>query len=397
MTKNTNLKRQIRERMAVTGENYLTAFKNVSELGQAFETPWRKLNIAVLGGYRTGLHVIGGRPGSGKTALSLQLAGHHNSGRVLYFTADLTVDEIKARADQFNPNPLSDSVQFISSYNWTSRELQEETRRWAQQVDLPLKAVILGEPSLKTSEVDSYEAGLFASELHSLAHELNIPIIVLAPLHRKQSDEKPSLVDLVETITTASADTVLLLQRNVEGNSSDVHVSKNRYGHSEFTFQLEWNSVENILPEVALLQGGKSATVLETPITSWNEALLGGFTAGVNVVSADGDGMLSVIQRLGVEIQGLKEPVGDAAFGVMVTSVTDFSTVHKLHAQALEKDIPILCFVPNEISHEYVSTPAFTSTSELFRPPAGSGVAKNSLSVLKVSKGWKKTEFPITL
>lgn len=57
MTKNTRTKETVRARMAITGENYLTAYRALFET-KHYLTPWDDINQFLDGGLRPGLHVV---------------------------------------------------------------------------------------------------------------------------------------------------------------------------------------------------------------------------------------------------------------------------------------------------------------------------------------------------
>jgi replicative DNA helicase len=228
---------------------------------------------ALTGGLRPGqMIVIAGRPGHGKSTLSLDIARsaaiHHNVPTVIFslemgrseildrmFSAEARValhhirsgnmtdddwDRVARRTADVNEAPL-----FIdTSHNLTGMDVRTKARRLAQKHQLGL--VIVDYLQLMSSgggkaENRQLEVSDISRGLKTLGKELNVPVIAVAQLNRgpeQRQDKKPAVSDLRESGSIENdADMVILIHRedaydkdSPRSGEADLIVGKHRNG-----------------------------------------------------------------------------------------------------------------------------------------------------------------------
>jgi replicative DNA helicase len=264
MTKNTRTKEAVRARMAVTGENYLTAHRALFETVK-LASPWSQLNEILDGGYRPGLHTIAARPAVGKTLVSQALALHF-PGNVLYVTREMLPSEFWQRIERLdgaygtqhlfeNPEKLANlqqrvfvtegeasRVSILDTYLDALREEHQRRQYTAVFFDY---LQILGTHSRK-ADLDK-----ISYELKKLAVDLNTPVFVTALLNRSlDSTISPTMSDMRESSAVLQdSDTVTVLSPGLVQEKRiyydkdfyetkliqqlNLSVEKNRYGQTD--------------------------------------------------------------------------------------------------------------------------------------------------------------------
>lgn len=230
-------------------------------------TPWPDLNHSIGGLRPGGLYVVGGRPGTGKSVLLLDLAWHASRrGRVLMFSLEMDRREITRRliaavggADYAHlvnnrmadsdwdrvaraAGPIAESELLVADREAVRAEdIRVRARRTAKHglslVVLDYLQLLTGESRVKdqnrTREVDQQ-----ARALKMLARELRVPVVVASQVNRaaeSRRDGRPTLADLRESGGIENhADVVLLLHRDnsdeEKARTLEVLVAKNRQG-----------------------------------------------------------------------------------------------------------------------------------------------------------------------
>lgn len=213
----------------------------------AIPTGLNSLDTALNGGLRRGnLVIVAGRPSMGKTALTtdigLNMATDYG---VLLLSMEMSDQEIVARAvasrgnvslskllGRLNPSDtaawtaLTASIQHIDCLNFAVDDspaltlLEVRMKAKVHQRKHGLDVLIVdylglmtgGEEKMRTQQIGAYSRGLKA-----LAKELNVPVVALAQLSRKNEDrpdKKPILSDLRDSgDIEQDADVVMFVHR----------------------------------------------------------------------------------------------------------------------------------------------------------------------------------------
>ena len=251
------------------GEGIDATINGIEQPGRLAPTPWAGINDRI-GGWRPGaLHVVGARPGAGKTILGLQAAyalAHH--GPVAVSSLEMPRREVHTRL-------LAHAAQVpLGHLNGQGRPDGAEWDRIARAAGVlrNLPVSIDDRPDVTVWDVASHArllarrgplAGVVVDymqlmstprgerrprhevvaeqsrRLKVLAGTLDCPVIALSQLNRAsqgRADLRPSLADLRESgAIEQDADVVLLLHVPLEGGVPDqgrldVLVAKNRHG-----------------------------------------------------------------------------------------------------------------------------------------------------------------------
>ena len=223
---------------------------------QARPREYYKTGIAKLDGYtyldRGDYMVVGGRPSSGKTALTLQMALHMaRSSRVAYFSLETSGDKLCDRmaANFFGLDLTQIKTGQVSDRDWAL--VAEQSGAWNAHnlvvVDAAgwtvqqIKAKAVQEKAeiifidylglVKAEGKGRYEQATSISiDLHTLAQQSGITVIALSQLSRNGAGEA-NLTDLRESgQIEQDADVVLLLSQTDEDDERILKIAKNKEG-----------------------------------------------------------------------------------------------------------------------------------------------------------------------
>jgi replicative DNA helicase len=205
------------------------------------------------------LVIIAGRPGTGKTALALNIAynaASESKVRVAVFSLEMSKMQLGMRLLGFASNVDIKKVRtgsFIDGHEWdritnaasrlselpiyvedssalTVLEMKAKCRRLMKKSGLGLVVVdylqlIQGRRSAESRQMEISE---ISRSLKGLAKDLNVPIIALSQLNRKVEDrtiKKPQLADLRESgAIEQDADLIVFLYRDESQASSSPNV-----------------------------------------------------------------------------------------------------------------------------------------------------------------------------
>jgi replicative DNA helicase len=243
-------------------------------------TGFDKLDELLLGLQPGALHVIGARPGMGKSALALNMAvnvARSTMRPVIFFSLEMSAYELSQRVLASEASVPSEVLRGAApnERQWT------EIGRAVGRLDIPLviddspmtsvgsmraraRRTRLAEGDLALIVVDylqlmggdvkvenrQLEVSDISRNLKLMAREFNVPIIALSQLSRNlenRSDKKPNLSDLRESgAIEQDADVVMFIYRGdaagdstaVRG-SADLIVAKHRAGRTD-SVKLAW-------------------------------------------------------------------------------------------------------------------------------------------------------------
>ena len=243
-------------------------------------TGFRKLDELLLGLQAGALHVIGARPGMGKSALALNMAvnvARLTMRPVIFFSLEMSAYELSQRVLSSEASVPSEVLRGAapSEKQWT------EIGRAVGRLDIPLiiddspmtsvgsmraraRRVRLSQGDLGLIVIDylqlmggdtkvenrQLEVSEISRKLKLMAREFNVPIIALSQLSRNldnRGDKRPILSDLRESgAIEQDADVVMFIYRGeVAGDtaaargSADLIVAKHRAGRTD-TVKLAW-------------------------------------------------------------------------------------------------------------------------------------------------------------
>lgn len=228
-------------------------------------TPWDQLNYMVKGWRPSALHVLGARPGIGKTVLGLQAALNLAlRGTVLFVSLEMEEAELFTRAmSQIAHVP----AKTLEERKWTPEQwerieaargrvsslgirvvdrsydnitkIRSAARSAAREGNL--QGIVIDYLQLMSSPVRGDRrprhevVSEISRELKKLAGDLHVPVIALSQLNRnstQRTDPRPTLADLRESGSIEQdADTVFLMHRT-EDHPDDLQliIAKNRHG-----------------------------------------------------------------------------------------------------------------------------------------------------------------------
>ena len=238
-------------------------------------TPWPDLDWHIHGWRPGALHVIGARPGGGKSLMGLQAAlGMAKTGKaVTYAVMEMDTDELNIRllAQSTNVGMDSLSKRTLSSMEWgkirakapelaslplyvddgprqTMAHIRAHARHVARRADLGMIVVDyiqqVTTPDHLQTRPRHEQVAHTTSALKALAREMNVPVLAMAQVNRGNADrldKAPQMSDLRESGSIeADADVVVLLQRQHDDDPEvDCYIRKARQGRLG-NFKLAW-------------------------------------------------------------------------------------------------------------------------------------------------------------
>jgi replicative DNA helicase len=243
-------------------------------------TGFRKLDEILLGFQPGALHVIGARPGMGKSALALNMAvnvARLSMRPVIFFSLEMSAYELSQRVLSSEASVPSEVLRGAapSEKQWT------EIGRAVGRLDIPLiiddspmtsvgsmraraRRVRLQQGDLGLIVIDylqlmggdakvenrQLEVSEISRNLKLMAREFNVPIVALSQLSRNlenRGDKRPNLSDLRESgAIEQDADVVMFIYRGdaagdttAARGTADLIIAKHRAGRTD-TVKLAW-------------------------------------------------------------------------------------------------------------------------------------------------------------
>ncbi len=215
------------------------------------------------------LIIVGGRPGTGKTALGLGMAAHaatHAGAKVLIFSLEMTEGELGGRllAAEARVNSADIRDGRLSPAEWvrinaavgklsevpifiddnphlTIMELRAKARRHQSREGLDLVVIDYLQLMTGAGENRQLEVAEVSRGLKLLARELRVPVVALSQLSRnteQRADKRPMLADLRDSGgIEQDADTVIFVYRDElyypdspDRGMAEINVAKQRSG-----------------------------------------------------------------------------------------------------------------------------------------------------------------------
>jgi len=233
----------------------------------AIPTPWQGLSSALLGGWHPGrMYMVTGRPGAGKSALSLNAVLH--AARCGYksrvFSLEMPKQEVLSRffsagtgvplksvftrrlniedrdkVERFAAQPFMQNISVNDSPTQTIESVMAECRMAKARGGLDMVVVdhtLLLEPSDKR-QATYMQASWISKQAKLLARKLDVAVILCHQMNRASEYEtrKPRMSDLREG-GEADADVVMAMTRSDDGITA--WVLKNRMGRPDVAVTL---------------------------------------------------------------------------------------------------------------------------------------------------------------
>lgn len=228
-----------------------------------FYTGFSKLDEYFQTTPENSLIVLAGRTGKGKTSLAIQIAlniaSNNNSSTVLFFSLEMTAQELVQRSVAISTSVASEVLEGKGYYDMPKLLADIEKHK-----QLPIKIYDSGSQSLASIARKSLAESLTGNVklivvdylqlikpsdsrvpreqqvaeitrgLKELSKKINCPIIALSQLNRAvetREDKRPTIADLRESgAIEQDSNIILLIHRDQESNASSVIIGKNRSG-----------------------------------------------------------------------------------------------------------------------------------------------------------------------
>jgi len=225
-------------------------------LGQGLSTGIPELDRYTDGFKPENLIVLAGRPGSGKTTMSLNfvekiiMQEREDKGTVLFFSMEMSADELltkllsslsridskRLRRDRMRTSEwdqLTSAVNLLRNQSLyiddtgalSSQEIRNRARRVAatEKLDLIVVDYLQLMRSERHHEQRVNEVAEFSGALKALAKELKVPVIALSQLNRaleSRTDKKPRMADLRDSgAIEQDADLILFVHHDEAGHA----------------------------------------------------------------------------------------------------------------------------------------------------------------------------------
>lgn len=209
-----------------------------SESSELVESGLGELDRMLFGGFRAGqLIVVGGRPGTGKSALMVQMilnaAKSHRPGMIA--SLEMTSGEIAERAlktmsrQRFEELP----IQFAECAEFAKLQSFLRLAKRRNRIEVAaLDYLQLIESPRERNTLRSEQIAQVSRALKRMAMDLQLPILLGSQLNRDSEKRgRPSLADLRESgAIEQDADIVILLSGDAESDERELIVAKHRGG-----------------------------------------------------------------------------------------------------------------------------------------------------------------------
>lgn len=216
------------------------------------QTGLRDLDRLTGGFCKSNMIVIAGRPSSGKSALSVQIAEHvAQKGHVIFFSLEMSSREVGSRFLRFHTERVGKSQAIAHSGDLhvtinakpavTIKYIRSECRKAKRKYGLEMIVIDYLQLMQGSGDNRTQEIGAISRGLKGIAKEFDIPVIALSQLSRKvddRADKRPLMSDLRDSgEIEQDADVILLIYREESYNKetenkgvAEILCRKNRNG-----------------------------------------------------------------------------------------------------------------------------------------------------------------------
>jgi DNA repair protein RadA/Sms len=234
-------RKNTRSKITSVNKNKKSKLFNEIEIGNIsrFTSGFKEFDRVLGGGIVPGsIVLLGGEPGIGKSTIVLQLAGNISlNGKVLYITAEESLEQVKIRWERLNQNSLDLKIYAETNLSLIIEEIKKIK---------PSFAIIDSIQAINNDEMESSPGSVSqvrtcSSELQNLAKENNIALLIIGHVTKDGALAGPKTLEhLVDVVLNFEGDNIAShrLLRSV----------KNRFGS---TFEIGiFEMLENGLREV---------------------------------------------------------------------------------------------------------------------------------------------------
>ncbi len=256
-------RKNTRSKITSVNKNKKSKLFNEIEIGNIsrFTSGFKEFDRVLGGGIVPGsIVLLGGEPGIGKSTIVLQSAGKISlNGKVLYITAEESLEQVKIRWERLNQNSLDLKIYAETNLSLIIEEIKKIK---------PGFAIIDSIQAINNDEMESSPGSVSqvracSSELQNLAKENNIALLIIGHVTKDGALAGPKTLEhLVDVVLNFEGDNIAShrLLRSV----------KNRFG-STFEigiFEMLENGLREIINPSSIFTNKENISGVTTTITS---------------------------------------------------------------------------------------------------------------------------------
>ena len=256
-------RKNTRSKITSVNKNKKSKLFNEIEIGNIsrFTSGFKEFDRVLGGGIVPGsIVLLGGEPGIGKSTIVLQSAGKISlNGKVLYITAEESLEQVKIRWERLNQNSLDLKIYAETNLSLIIEEIKKIK---------PGFAIIDSIQAINNDEMESSPGSVSqvrtcSSELQNLAKENNIALLIIGHVTKDGALAGPKTLEhLVDVVLNFEGDNIAShrLLRSV----------KNRFG-STFEigiFEMLENGLREVINPSSIFTNKENISGVTTTITS---------------------------------------------------------------------------------------------------------------------------------
>ncbi len=256
-------RKNTRSKITSVNKNKKSKLFNEIEIGKIsrFTSGFKEFDRVLGGGIVPGsIVLLGGEPGIGKSTIVLQSAGKISlNGKVLYITAEESLEQVKIRWERLNQNSLDLKIYAETNLSLIIEEIKKIK---------PGFAIIDSIQAINNDEMESSPGSVSqvracSSELQNLAKENNIALLIIGHVTKDGALAGPKTLEhLVDVVLNFEGDNIAShrLLRSV----------KNRFG-STFEigiFEMLENGLREVINPSSIFTNKENISGVTTTITS---------------------------------------------------------------------------------------------------------------------------------
>ncbi len=256
-------RKNTRSKTTSVNKNKKSKLFNEIEIGNIsrFTSGFKEFDRVLGGGIVPGsIVLLGGEPGIGKSTIVLQSAGEISlNGKVLYITAEESLEQVKIRWERLNQSSLDLKIYAETNLSLIIEEIKKIK---------PSFAIIDSIQAINNDEMESSPGSVSqvrtcSSELHNLAKENNIALLIIGHVTKDGALAGPKTLEhLVDVVLNFEGDNIAShrLLRSV----------KNRFG-STFEigiFEMLENGLREVINPSSIFTNKENISGVTTTITN---------------------------------------------------------------------------------------------------------------------------------